>query len=163
MDCFKTLVFEHFANTKKTASQSYFKEALLLWNNLEKHFLLLYSRNIAQCTLDISPKIPEQKMQNICKKGKSDEWKLGDLQLLKLLDFFIKVTKKKELYNVSLSWLRREQGLVLIRKTVIELNDLETELIFGATAATGGRVNFCSQLRKFFEKQRKMLYNFTHE
>jgi len=36
---------------------------------------------------------------------------------------------------------------------------LTSELIFGATSATGGKF-FC-QLRKFLEKQRKMLYNLT--
>ena len=118
-----------FANTQKTASRSYFKEALLLWNNLEKHFPSFYSRNIAQCTLDISPKIPKHKMQNICIKGKRDEWKLGGLQLLMIWNYLTlsKCDKKESFTMYQWSWLRRERERrwFWIKKNVIKLNDLD--------------------------------------
>ena len=104
------LWFLNIANRQNCISKL-FQGNSLTFNNLEKHFLLLYSRNIVRCTSDISPKIPRHKMQNICKRAKVMNENLVRCKLWRseVTWLFHEISKKEELDDATDDWDENEE------------------------------------------------------
>ena len=115
------MVFEHFCKHTENCISELFQGSSLTLEQFGKAFSTFVFKKYRAVHFGYFTKDSQaQNAKYLQKKAKVMNENLVTCNFWSYL-----LTKKKELYNVSLSWLRREHGLVLIRKTVIELNDLK--------------------------------------